>query len=325
MGSSTQLINLNQSRTKSLRGMGLPLELWDRVVNYLQIDSEAYALLACCLTCSTFYSFASHWLEWLNEQHINVGDYTDINRLEWEMSIVAGRARVIGALVLIHRVPAGPPSLAAIGLPSRSSYPSAQLEVGQPDGLYAGIPPLIVLYRLGVVRVVNLTSLSLRIEYGRLEVHPSTWSIFGRAFRQLTRLYLTYILFPSVDFTKLLSALSNLQTLSLSSIACFRQVVPPSISRSPHRARANTLIVELNYNHFSNFRTHWFLETFVRWIVPRGGVVDSLLLDACYMQSAPSPSPLLFLQQPPILAHLSTLCLYLGNPVEEHHWRRWLG
>lgn len=240
-----------QSHLPLAPGMGLSLEVWQLIIDFLEID--ALSLYACCLTCTTFRAFAEPLLLVLKDRlYINISDYVDITQLKQEFFVAPSRAKCFSMMSLSHR----------------------EEHIG--PGECAGIPPIVVPYQLGAANLTSLTKLILTYNITQNQAHPSTWPLFGRPFRQITTLELQASRFPSfVEFIKLLTAFTALKDLNLGRVSCAHQVVPPSISRNPYRQRR----LDINIDCLTaNSAQCWFIETFSSWVIPRGGFIQRFMV-----------------------------------------------
>lgn len=233
--------------------MGLPFELWDHVVGFL--ESDPYALLSCCLTCRCFYKHAEDRLERLLCPTMSLNNLTAFNQFVEEVRTIPGRARSIVNL----RLEDSPP-LAFSFVPLRLAS-----------------------------QLVNLRTLTLRSIHRAPDVPSSTWSLYGRALPRVVHLYLYFFRFPSfMDFVRFITSFRSLEILDLLFLSCAHQGVLPSILWSPHKLNA---LERLDLSSSDEDGGHFFRQ-FVHWFSSKGGVVKHLSLSSTVL-SHPSGSLLL--------------------------------
>ncbi len=164
--------------------MGLPYESWDHIISFLKL--EPYPLLACCLTCKSFFGHANNRLRYLSSPIISLHDYTDIDNLVKDVRTFPGRAQTIRELSLI----------------------------GQPALAFSLVP-----HRLAM-QLVNLRGLTIHSIAEAPFVHCFTWSLYGHAFPSVTFLRLVNTQFPSFkDFVRFVASFRVLKHLLFDKIS----------------------------------------------------------------------------------------------------------
>lgn len=219
--------------------MGLPFELWDRVVGFL--DSNPYALLSCCLTCKRFRRHAENRLDSLSRPTIDLGNLSAMNHFVEEIRTIPGRARPV-------------------------------VELTVEDG-----PPLafsLVPIRLAT-QLVNLRTLCLNYIVEAPNVPSSTWILYGRAFPGVAHLQIWNMQFPSfMDFIRFVTSFRAVKRLELSRVSCAHPGVPPSVLWSPRKLN---LLERLDLEVMEDDESHFF-ERFLHWFFSRGGIVQHLAI-----------------------------------------------
>lgn len=197
-------------------GMGLPLELWDHVISFLQL--EPYPLLACCLTCHYFREYAEHRLTDLFYSEISLRQYFNIDNFVEEIRTIPGRAQLVKHLHLWDS------------------------------------PPLsffIVPYRLAM-QLVNLAQLSIEDVLEAPNVHSSMWwSIYGHALPNVRHLSLRRVQFPSArDCFRFIASFRALGKLEFQSISFAR---PFPLSTAKFSGATDLTIEEVRFHSFNEF------------------------------------------------------------------------
>ncbi len=222
-------------------GMGIPCELWNHIINFLEL--EPYPLLACCLTCRSFWGHTHYKLIKLSSLSLFLDKYTDINRLVDEVRTIPGRAQTIREFSL-----SGKPALAFS----------------------------IVSHRLAS-QLVNLSTFHLSYISEVPDVPSSTWFLYGRAFSSVASLHLHAVQFPSfMDFVRLVTSFHALQSLRLDSISCVHPGTPPNTLRSPRKLKPLEHFELQNMNEDGGH----FLRSFIHWFISRGSIIRRLNTDS---------------------------------------------
>ncbi len=221
-------------------GRGLPVELFDCIIGLL--ESNPYALLACCLTCKHFREHAEGRLTKLFHYTIFLHDITAFNHFAEEIHAIPGRAR-----------------------------PIARLSLEKRPLVFSSVP-----LRLAS-QLVNLRRLGLRFIREAPNVPSSTWFLYGRAFSRVVYLDLCEVQFSSfMDFVRFITAFRNLKCLDLQQVSHVHSgTVPPIILWPPRKLNP---LEHLHLRWMSNDDGH-FLGLFAHWLSSRDGVVQHLHID----------------------------------------------
>lgn len=222
-------------------GMGIPFELWDHIISFLEL--EPYPLLACCLTCRCFYEHAERRLRNLISVGLQLSNYTDLDRFVDEIRTIPGKARVISRFRLTGR-----PSL---------TFP-------------------IVPYRLAS-QLKNMDELRFDYLYKLPNVPSSTWSLYGHAFCTVVTLTFYEVQFPSfIDFIRLITSFRFLKYLYITSVSCVRVVSPAHTLRSPCKLGP---LGELSLFDIGNGGGP-FCRSFIHWLCSSRSRTEKLNIDA---------------------------------------------
>lgn len=206
--------------------MGLPFELWDHIVAFL--ESDPYALLSCCLTCKSFLKHARGRLQTLFHPTIPLSNLAAFNLFVEEIRTIPGRARPIQQLTL----------------DSKDVFPLA-----------FSLVPL----RLAT-QLVNLRTLKVKFIDQAPNVPSSTWSIYGRAFPNVVYLDLFAVKFPSfLDFVRFTTSFRVLERLDSWNISCAHLGVLPSALWSPRKLNS---LEQLHLHAIYDIQDH-FLDRFI--------------------------------------------------------------
>lgn len=272
-------------------GMGLPFELWDHIISFL--EPEPYPLLACCLTCRSFNKHARLRLQQHSYPRLHVDDYTAIDRFVDEIHTIPGRAQAIRWIFLTgHNSP-------SVALP-------------------------LVPYRLAS-QLKNIDTIQFEDLFKVPNVPSSLWSLYGHAFPSVTSLHLIHVRFPSfVDFIRLITSFHSLRTSRLDSVSCARVGISPRTLRSPYKPRP---LRSLRLGHM-NDDGGLFFRSFVSWFSlgdSRG--IEWLQIDVAVLSY---PSGILLLQNLHMhLKALGLNCDSLAEyrSMKDFHiaWRKVLG
>ena len=170
--------------------MGLPFELWDHVISFLEQDP--LSLLACCQTCRRFDSHAKRRLRRLFKPcSIVLDNHASIDLLVEEIRNIPGRARCISSLLLETK-----------------------------DGNCDPVAFCVVPHRLAT-QLFNLRTLGLSQLHAAPGTHSSTWPLYGRAFPTISHLNLHEVQFASfIDFARFITSFSSLQSVRLEPVSC---------------------------------------------------------------------------------------------------------
>ncbi len=228
----------NNPSTQS--GMGLPFELWDHIIAFLEL--EPYPLLACCLACRAFSEHAGSRLEKLYSPQLSLDNYIDIDRLVDEIRTIPGRARAIREFTLT-----GEPALTFSLIPHRLASQ---------------------LVNLRILQLIHISALP--------NVPLSTWSLYGRALPNVTSLSLAGIQFPSfMDFIHFVASFPALNRLYLVAIVYTRTATPPRALRSPCKLKPLEDLVLWDVHKDEGH----FLRSFLPWFSSRGNTIQRLGID----------------------------------------------
>lgn len=234
------------SGTSSVQpGMGLPYELWDHVVGFLEL--EPYPLLACCLTCRSFHEHAKGRLRKLFHPDLLLSNCASIDRLVDEIRTIPGRAQAINGFTL----------------------------TGRPPLTFSLVP-----YRLAS-QLVNIRTLRLERISEISNVPMSTWSLYGRAFLGVVTLSLYKVEFPSfTDFVRFVTSFPSIQSLYLDSTSCTPGGAPPT----QNTRRSNRRLKSLKGLTWWNLGTDGgrFLRSFSPWFSSTDVVIQQLDIDITF-------------------------------------------
>lgn len=264
-------------------GMGLAVETWLHIINFLEL--EPVALLACALTCHCLRKPAQDMIRALLGPTIST--YHDLDALVEEARESPVRARCISGLKII------------------------------PEGDKESIPVFsVVPFRLARM-LDRIKTLKIGHRWGggcnTISGHACTWSFYGRAFRSITRLKLYRVCFPSFfDFTSFIISFPALTHLFIQRVQCRSQGVPVSAMQRYQKQgfRLETLCVSSEgQEQDANVR---FLAAFVSWFIQRRGIeVRALTMASRIPQSHELVQRL--------QGHLQTLSLS-PEPTSEHSY-----
>lgn len=266
-------------------GMGLPFELWGLIISFLAL--EPYPLLACCLTCHSFYNHANDRLRELYCPALSLDDYTDLDHLVHQIRTIPGRALATGALRLTGR-----PALAFSTLPHRLASQCVHL------------------HHLQLVDISEVPN-----------VPSSTWILYGHAFSSVVSLFLTRVQFPSfMDFVRFITSFHALEDLKLEYVSCTRIGAPPSTLRSPLRPRP---LKTLSLFHRDMDGGH-FVRSLIPWFSSRGGLASNFTID---LDGPLHPLDFSLLQTMRTHLHFLTLYLpkQLLSAEYRRSWRKYSG
>lgn len=264
-------------------GMGLPFELWDHIVGFL--ESYPYTLLSCCLACKSFLKHAEERLRTLSYPTIHLNNLAAFNLFVEEIRTIPGRARPIQQLAL----------------DSNDAFPLA-----------FSLVPL----RLAA-KLVNLRTLKIQFIDQAPNVPSSTWSIYGRAFPNVVYLNLLAVNFPSfLDFVRFATSFRALERLDLWNMSCAHLRVLPSALWSPRKLYS---LEQLHLRVLLDYRDP-FLGQFVQWFPSRRSVVQHLGIDQVILSH---PSALLLLESTYGHLQQLTLHLQFFRPTEEGSRKVW--
>ncbi|KAJ3474783.1 hypothetical protein NLI96_g12257 [Meripilus lineatus] len=177
----------------------LPLELLLDILDYLARD--AMSLFACASTCRQLRQPAQDMINKLRLDSIDATNYDDLDNLVEVLRTSPQLGRSIKTF--------------NVGGESRESIP-------------------VVLSVLPIRLSSLLISLrELKFEWFTVESqpYPSRWSLYGRAFPNLTKLELSFIRFPSLkDFVALITSFPALTTLDFAYLQLGSPVIPIALS-----------------------------------------------------------------------------------------------
>lgn len=268
-------------------GMGLPFELWNHIVGFL--DSHPYALLSCCLTCKRFREHARRRLQRLSHPTIYLYNLAAFNQFVEEVRTIPGRARPISELYL---------------------------NSGFKPPLAFSLVPL----RLAT-QLVNLQTLQLNFFNGAPKVPSYTWFLYGRAFPNVVYLDFVGFQFPSfIFFIRFITSFRALKRLDLANVSCAHSGVLPRSLWSPHNLDR---LEQLGLRSMTDDGGQ-FLGQFIHWFSLRPGVVQRLHIHPLILSH---PSGFLLLESTHRnLQHLTLNFVYF-SPTEgfQKTWDRFIG
>lgn len=238
----------DRTRVTSRPGMGLPIELWYRIIKLLRRDP--ITLLACALTCRNFQQSSQKLIDIhdLRSRRIDSTSYDDTKELAEEMSSTSKNGRRVHSLAIDGASWIRSPEVAISIIPHR---------------LFNKFP--------------RLSELCLKGITGVRSCHPSTWKLYGRAFSSVTILDIHSTVFPSfVDFTSLIISFPALSSLSLHDVRCTNRITPSTI-RSPKRRTLQLKLLALRWMHHDEGQ---FIIAFSQWFFRKADATsDKLEID----------------------------------------------
>ncbi|KAJ3479898.1 hypothetical protein NLI96_g8738 [Meripilus lineatus] len=222
----------NAFRLRDVPGMGLTIELWEYIITFLSCD--VMSLLACALTCRRLRGPAEGIIRTLRDK-IYATRYDDLNNLVEALRTEPKFARAVDHLKVeggsLERIP-----VVLSVLPIRLSS---------------------LLISLRELEFWNFTVES--------QPYPSRWSLYGRAFPNLTKLHLANIRFPSLkDSVALITSFPALTTLVLRYLQLGSPVIPMCVFTCSNKRRLMLHTLEIQ-----DYDTSSFLSVFIPWFARR--------------------------------------------------------
>lgn len=261
--------------THSKPEMGLPVETWLHIIKFLARDP--FSLMACALTCRGFRGPAQDMINYLMSPYIDIASYHDINLLAAEILGSPGHNKCAHTL-----------NITANGAPVALS---------------------VIPHRLAG-QFVNLSSLWLDNILVGTHSHPSTWTLYGRAFPSVTGLYLQNIQFHSfLDVSSLLTSFPALNALALISVSCGDHEIPMSVARNPKKHKFHLQSIRFWNSGIKD--GGWFVTTFIWWFLPRMFPPPTIFIDGSVTTSL---SGYRFLRA--IRKSVQNLCIHHGDVPE---------
>lgn len=223
-------------------GIGLPIELWLYLLEYLARD--AMALLACALTRRGLRRPAQNMINKLRTRKIDATTYDDLNNLVEVLRTSPKFAKTVSRLYIKGVTRESIPVVLSV-IPIRLS------------GL-----------------LISLHELKFKDFAIDSQPYPSRWSLYGRTFQNITKLELEYIQFPSLkDFAALITAFPRLAALSL--------VFPRFGSPGTITGCFNKRELMLRDLEILDEEASSFLAAFVPWLVQRDARLRTLDIIEC--------------------------------------------
>ncbi|KAJ3487602.1 hypothetical protein NLI96_g3433 [Meripilus lineatus] len=230
-----------------LSGMGLPIEIWLYVIDFLARD--VVSLLACALTCRLFRYPAQSLIDRLRERTIDANGYDDLNNLAEE--ILHSPKHRAGTVIR---------SLTVSGKRNDSN------------------PVVLSVIPIRLSRMLfSLHKLTFENFAVSTQPHPSRWSLYGRVFPNVTNLELGFIKFPTFkDFVVFVTSFRALATLRLAYPDLGRADFCPGILQNFNKQKFSVQDLTLQDRCDSSF-----LAIFVQWLIWRDAEVRALSIAQC--------------------------------------------